>query len=87
LVGDRAIGRSALRSHQARPPAEEADDKQKRGNAARPHYSPPDADAIALVCQHLWPPTHCYMSPATADLVEIPCSLLKRLTKTLWYAA
>jgi hypothetical protein len=48
---------------------------------------PTFADAIALVRQHLWTHTHFYMSPAKADMVEIPCSLLNRLTETLCYAA
>jgi hypothetical protein len=48
---------------------------------------PTFADAIALVRQHLWPHTHVDMSPANADMVEIPCSLLKRFTETLCYAA
>jgi hypothetical protein len=48
---------------------------------------PTFADAIAVVRQHLWTSTHFYMSPATADMVEIPCSLLNRLTDTLCYAA
>jgi hypothetical protein len=48
---------------------------------------PTFADAIAAVRQHLWTSTHFYMSPATADIVEIPCALLNRLTDTLCYAA
>jgi DDE superfamily endonuclease len=48
---------------------------------------PTFADAIAVVRQHLWTHTHFYMSPAKADMVEIPCSLLHRLTETLCYAA
>jgi hypothetical protein len=39
------------------------------------------------VRQHLWTHTHVYMSPAKADMVEIPCFLLNRLPETLSYAA
>jgi hypothetical protein len=48
---------------------------------------PTFTDAIAVVRQHLWASTHFYMSPAQADLVEIPGALLNRLTDTLCYAA
>jgi DDE superfamily endonuclease len=48
---------------------------------------PTFVDAIAVVRQHLWTSTHFYISPAKAEMVEIPCSLLKRLTETLCYAA
>ena len=48
---------------------------------------PTFADAIAVVRQHLWTSSHFYMSPATADMVEIPCALLSRLTDTLCDAA
>jgi hypothetical protein len=48
---------------------------------------PTFADAIAVVRQQLWTSTHFYMSPAKADMVEIPCALLNRLTDTLCYAA
>lgn len=48
---------------------------------------PTFTDAIAVVRQHLWTSTHFYMSPAQADLVEIPGALLNRLTDTLCYAA
>jgi hypothetical protein len=48
---------------------------------------PTFADAIAIVRQHLWTSTHFPMSPAKADIVEIPCALLNRLTDTLCYAA
>jgi hypothetical protein len=48
---------------------------------------PTCADAMAVVRQHLWTYTHVYMSPAKADMVEIPCSLLNRLPETLCYAA
>lgn len=57
-------------------------------HAAWYHTSlPPFADAIAIVRQHLWTSTHVYMSPGKADRVEIPCTLLNRLTDTLCYAA
>jgi hypothetical protein len=48
---------------------------------------PTFADAIAVVRQHLWTPTHFSMSPAKPDMVEIPSALLNRLTETLCYAA
>jgi len=48
---------------------------------------PTFTDAIAVVRQHLWTAAHFYMSPAKADMVEIPSALLNRLTDTLCYAA
>ena len=48
---------------------------------------PTFVDAIAIVRRHLWTSTHFCMSPAKADMVEIPCTLLNRLTETLCYAA
>jgi hypothetical protein len=48
---------------------------------------PTYAHAIAVVRQHLWTATRFYMSPAKADMVEIPSALLNRLTETLCYAA
>lgn len=48
---------------------------------------PTFADAIAIVRQHLWTSSHFSMSPAKADMVEIPRALLNRLTDTLCYAA
>jgi hypothetical protein len=48
---------------------------------------PTFADAIAIVRQYLWASTHFYMSPGKADMVEIPYTLLNRLTDTLCYAA
>ena len=48
---------------------------------------PTFADAIAIVRRHLWTSTHFYMSPAKAEMVEIPTALLNRLTETLCYAA
>jgi hypothetical protein len=48
---------------------------------------PTFADAIAIVRQRLWTPTHFPMSPTKADMVEIPYALLNRLTDTLCYAA
>jgi hypothetical protein len=48
---------------------------------------PTFADAIAIVRQHLWPSTHLPMPPANADLVDISCGLLNRLTDTLCNAA
>jgi hypothetical protein len=48
---------------------------------------PTFADAIAIVRRHLGTSTHCYMSPANPDMVEIPSALLNRLTESLCYAA
>ncbi len=48
---------------------------------------PTFVDAIAIVRRHLWTSTHFYMSPTKAEMVEIPCTLLNRLTETLCYAA
>jgi hypothetical protein len=48
---------------------------------------PTFVDAIAIVRRHLWTSTHFYMSPVKADMVEIPCTLLNRLTETLCHAA
>ena len=43
--------------------------------------------AIAIVWRHLWTSTHFCMSPGKADMGEIPCTLLNRLTETLGDAA
>lgn len=48
---------------------------------------PTCADAIAVVRQPLSTSSYFYMSPAKADMMEIPCALLSRLTDTLCYAA
>jgi DDE superfamily endonuclease len=48
---------------------------------------PTFVDAIAIVRRHLWTSTHFYMSPMNADMVEIPSTLLNRLTETVCYAA
>jgi hypothetical protein len=48
---------------------------------------PTFADAIAVVRQRVWTSTHFCMSPMKADMVEIPRTLLARLTDTLCYAA
>jgi hypothetical protein len=48
---------------------------------------PTFVDAIAIVRRDLWTSTHFCMSPGKADMVEIPCTLLNRLTETLCYAA
>lgn len=48
---------------------------------------PPFVEAIAMGRRHLWTSTHFYMSPVKANMVEIPCTLLNRLTETLCYAA
>jgi len=44
---------------------------------------PTVAEALTVVRQLWWTPTHVDLSPATADVVEIPRSLLNRLTETL----
>jgi DDE superfamily endonuclease len=48
---------------------------------------PTVVDAMAIVRRHLWTSTHFDMSPVKADMVEIPCTLLNRLTETLCDAA
>jgi hypothetical protein len=48
---------------------------------------PTFVDAMAMVRRHVWTSTHFYMSPVKVDMVEIPCTLLNRLTETLCYAA
>jgi len=48
---------------------------------------PTFAEAIAVVSQHVGTSPHFSMSPTTADSVEIPRTLLARLTDTLCYAA
>lgn len=48
---------------------------------------PTVVDAMAIVRRHVWTSTHFYMSPVKVDMVEIPGTLLNRLTETLCYAA
>jgi hypothetical protein len=48
---------------------------------------PTFADAVAVVRQQVWTLTHFPMPPTTAGMVEIPRTLLARLTDTLCYAA
>lgn len=48
---------------------------------------PTFSEAIALMRQHVWTSTHVDLSPAQADLVEIPGALRNRLTDTLCDAA
>jgi hypothetical protein len=48
---------------------------------------PTFADALTVVRQQLWTSTHGYLSPMNAERVEIPRTLLTRLTDTLCYAA
>jgi hypothetical protein len=48
---------------------------------------PTFADAIVVGRQHVWTLTHFPMPPTTTDMVEIPRTLLARLTDTLCYAA
>lgn len=48
---------------------------------------PTFSDTLALVRQHLWPFTVSYLSPAKADMIEIPRSLFERCIQTLAFAA
>ncbi|ABU57042.1 IS701 family transposase [Roseiflexus castenholzii] len=48
---------------------------------------PTFSDTLAFVRKQLWPVTISWMSPAEADMVKIPKSLLVRLTDALAYAA
>ena len=48
---------------------------------------PTFVDAIAIVRRHVWTSTDFYASLVKADMVEIPCTLLNRLTDILCYAA
>jgi len=48
---------------------------------------PTFSDTLAFVRQHLWPVTLSYLSPAKADIIEIPRALFERLTQTLAFAA
>ena len=48
---------------------------------------PTFSDAIALVRRYLWSHCHFSMSDSTPDVVEIPRSLLERLTDAVCYAA
>lgn len=48
---------------------------------------PTFSDTLAFVRQHLWPVTLSYLSPAKADMIEIPRALFERLTQTLAFAA
>lgn len=48
---------------------------------------PTFSDALAMVRQALWQSDHFYTSPAKADMVKIPRSLLEQFTETLCYAA
>ncbi len=48
---------------------------------------PTFSDTLAFVRQQLWPVSISWMSPAEADIVKIPRSLLARLTDALAYAA
>jgi hypothetical protein len=45
------------------------------------------SDTLALVRRGLWGQDHCAMSPTEADVVNMPRSLLDRLTDALCYAA
>ena len=47
---------------------------------------PTFSDTLAFVRQHLWPATISWMSPAEADMLQIPRTLLVRLTDALAYA-
>jgi hypothetical protein len=48
---------------------------------------PTFSDTLAFVRQHLWPVTLSYLSPAKADIVEIPRALFERFIQTLAFAA
>ncbi len=48
---------------------------------------PTFSDTLALVRQHLWPVTLSYLSPAKADMIEIPRALFERFIQTLAFAA
>jgi hypothetical protein len=48
---------------------------------------PTFSDALALVRQQLWPVTLFSMSPANADVIEIPRALYERFIQTLAFAA
>ena len=48
---------------------------------------PTFSDTLAFVRQHLWPVTLSYLSPAKADIVEIPRTLFERFIQTLAFAA
>jgi hypothetical protein len=48
---------------------------------------PTFSDTLALVRQHLWPVTLSYLSPAKADMIEIPRPLFKRFIQTFAFAA
>lgn len=48
---------------------------------------PTFSDTLAFVRQQLWPATISWMSPEEADMVQIPKSLVTRLTDALAYAA
>jgi len=48
---------------------------------------PTFSDALAVVRQHLWRMPDFHTSLSDDDMVKIPCSLLKRLTEAVCYAA
>ena len=48
---------------------------------------PTFSDTLAFVRQHLWPVTLSYLSPAKADMIEIPRPLFERFIQTLAFAA
>ena len=48
---------------------------------------PTFSDTLAFVRQHLWPVTLSYLSPAKADMIEIPRALCERFIQTLAFAA
>jgi hypothetical protein len=51
------------------------------------HIQPPLTEASAVGRQHWWTSTAVSMSPAKADLVELPGALLNRVPETLCSAA
>jgi hypothetical protein len=48
---------------------------------------PTFSDTLAFVRQHLWPVTLFYLSPAQAEMIEIPRALFERFVQTLSFAA
>jgi hypothetical protein len=47
---------------------------------------PTFSDTLAFVRQHLWPVTLSYLSPAKAEMIEIPRALFERCIQTLAFA-
>jgi hypothetical protein len=73
----------ALRVHAVR----ESDLLAVRTAAWYAKTHPTFADALAMVRRELWSTCHFSMSRVKAEVVEIPRSLLERLTDAVCYAA